>query len=81
MRQHSPRRTDEPSSTPNVEADPEPDARHNDISMVPVPDSGTEPAHAPGLMHQAAPGPKQARQRVDETGTEPDADESAETAR
>ena len=79
MRQHSPRRTDEPSSTPDVEADP--DARHNDISVVPVLGSGTEPAHAPGLMHQAAPGPKQARQRVDETGTEPDADESAETAR
>ena len=78
--QHSPRRNDEPSSTRDVEADPEPDAVHNDISMVPVPGSGTEPAHAPGLMHQAAPGPKQAPQRIDETGTEPDAEESAETA-
>ena len=78
--QHSPRRNDEPSSTRDVEADPQPDAVHNDISMVPVPGSGTEPAHAPGLMHQAAPGPKQAPQRVDETGTEPNADESAETA-
>ena len=80
MGQHSPRRNDDPSSTRDVEADPEPDAVHNDISMVPVPSSGTEPAHATGLMHQAAPGPKQAGQRVDETGTEPDADESAETA-
>ena len=78
--QHSPRRNDEPSSTRDVEADPQPDAVHNDISMVPVPGSATEPAHAPGLMHQAAPGPKQAPQRVDETGTEPNADESAETA-
>ena len=78
--QHSPRRIDEPSSTRDVKADPEPDAVHNDISMVPVPGSGTEPAHAPGLMHQAAPGPKQAPQRIDETGTEPDAEESAETA-
>ena len=78
--QHSPRRNDEPSSTRDVEADPEPDAVHPNIAMVPVAGVGTEPAHAPGLAHQAAPSPKQAPQRVDETGTEPDAAESAETA-
>ena len=78
--QHSPRRNDEPSSTRDVEADPEPDAVHTNIAMVPVAGVGTEPAHAPGLAHQAAPSPKQAPQRVDETGTEPDAAESAETA-
>ena len=78
--QHSPRRNDEPSSTRDVEADPEQDAVHPNISMVPVAGVGTEPAHAPGLAHQAAPSPKQAPQRADETGTEPDAAESAETA-
>ena len=78
--QHSPRRNDAPSSTRDVEADPEQDAVHTNIAMVPVAGVGTEPAHAPGLAHQAAPSPKQAPQRVDETGTEPDAAESAETA-
>ena len=53
---------------------------HNDISMVPVAGIGTQPAHAPGLAHQAAPGPMRAPQRADKTGTEPDAEESAETA-
>ena len=78
--QRSPRGNDEPSSARDVEADPEQDALRNDISMVPVAGIGTEPAHAPGLAHQAAPGPKQAPQRADKTGTEPDAEESAATA-
>ena len=78
--QHSPRQIDEPSSTHDVEADPEQDALRNDIAMVPVAGIGTEPAHGPSLAHQAAPGQQQAPQRADKTGTEPDADESAETA-
>ena len=53
---------------------------HNDISMVPVAGLQTESAHAPGLAHRAEPGLKQTGQRVDETGPEPDAEESAGTA-
>ena len=78
--QHSPRRNDEPSSTRDVEADPERDALRNDMAMVPVAGIGTEPAHGPSLAHQAAPGQQQPPQRADKAGTEPDADESAETA-
>ena len=79
--QHSPRRNDEPSSARDVEADPEQDALRNDIAMVPMAGIGRKPEHAPSLAHQAAPGPKQTPQRADKAGPEPDADESAETAR
>ena len=75
--QHSPRRNDDPSAAPAGEAEPAQAAEPLDRSMVPMAGIGAEPDHAAGLAHQAVPGQKSA----EESGAEPNAEESPDTAR
>ena len=75
--QRSPRRNDDPTAAPAGEAEPAHGAERLDRSMVPLAGVGAGPEHSAGLAHQAMPGQNSA----DESGAEPNAEESPDTAR
>ena len=64
-----------------LEPDPAQAAEHPDQSAVPLADVRSEPQRSPGPARQAAPDQPQAGQQADATDSEPQGEESPDSAR